>query len=354
MATIALPIRRLGASSTTFPLFLGVLGTVVAMLGTSWDVSWHRMIGRDTFWSAPHLGMYAGVALNGLAALVATAGAITGRPTVGRELRIGPLRAELGFAFVGIGAAGVILSAPVDDAWHRAFGRDVDIWSAPHLVAIAFAGLIYVGWILVLGRGTVPVPESVRRGLRFGFLGALAGIAGFSMNFYYMQAVTREAFFYPLLVAALLPVVFAAAQALEDERWAATITAVAYTAIALTIYAVLELTGWRPPAFPPLVVVGVLAVDLVRRRTRSPLALGVAFMVPFVAAEWIRMLVFPPAPPVAQIAADPRGASVFFFYYGQALARPWTSAWPVAAMAVGSVVAALSWSVGRRVGAKLR
>src|SRR5258705_4755977 len=34
--------------------------------GVQWDIQWHVLIGRDTFWIAPHLMTYAGVTLAGL------------------------------------------------------------------------------------------------------------------------------------------------------------------------------------------------------------------------------------------------------------------------------------------------
>src|SRR5438046_6442511 len=36
---------------------------VVASWGVQWDIQWHTLIGRDSFWIAPHLMTYAGVAV---------------------------------------------------------------------------------------------------------------------------------------------------------------------------------------------------------------------------------------------------------------------------------------------------
>ena len=41
-------------------VWLAVAAACVALVGAVWDVSWHRTLGRDTFWSAPHLLLYAG------------------------------------------------------------------------------------------------------------------------------------------------------------------------------------------------------------------------------------------------------------------------------------------------------
>src|SRR5438552_177204 len=135
MATIALPLRGvvIARTSTAIPLIVGLIGTLLSWFGSGWDVSWHRLFGRDTFWSTPHLFIYVGVALWGVAALIASATAMAGRPIRGRALVVGPLRAELGLALIGVGALVTILAGPFDNLWHAVFGRDVDIWSPLHI-----------------------------------------------------------------------------------------------------------------------------------------------------------------------------------------------------------------------------
>jgi len=140
MATIAAsPLRRVDVarSDTLLPLIVGLAGTLLSWFGSGWDVSWHRMFGRDTFWSTPHLFIYVGVALWGVAAIIATGTAMAGRRIRGRALVVGPFRAELGLGLIGIGALVTILAGPFDNLWHSLFGRDVDIWSPPHLAGIA-------------------------------------------------------------------------------------------------------------------------------------------------------------------------------------------------------------------------
>ena len=353
MATLALPLRRsaLAGSSTLVPLVIGTIGTLLSWLGSGWDVSWHRMFGRDTFWSMPHVFIYVGVTLWGVAAIVATVTAIAGRPIRGRALRVGALRAELGLALVGVGALVTVLAGPFDEAWHAAFGRDVDIWSPPHLAGIAGGVVGLLGWIAAFSPGVFPISERLRRFLRLVTLGNLCAISIFALNFYYVSAVTREAFFYPLLVIALIPATLGLATFALPGRWAATLVAGAYTAIAILGYALLAGAGWRPPAFPPLVLAGAIAVDLLRARHAPPLILGLAFAVAFVAAELVRMTLFaPPAPTSLLGGAEPRLGALFFVYYEHAVARPWLSAWPLVAAFAGAPLAAVSWIAGRRVG----
>ena len=359
MATIALPLRarRAAVSGTTIPLALGLVGVALTWFGAAWDVSWHRLIGRDTFWSVPHLFLYGGISLWGLASLVATITAMRGRPVRGRELRVGPLRSELGLALVGIAAAIVIASAPFDDAWHRMFGRDVDIWSPPHLAGVAGSALAFVGWSVAFAPGVFAIPEGIRRFLRALMLANICAVFVFGMNFYYIMAVTREAFFYPLAVALTIPAALAFGAALIGGRYGATITAATYTGAALVTYTILAGGGWLAPAFPPLFLAGAIAVDLLRMRggrLAHPLVLGAGFMTAFVVAELVRMVLFPATPPSGTgSGVDPRGTALYYQYYGQALARPWLSLWPLAAAIVGAPIAAASWRVGRQSAAVL-
>ncbi|HEY5002211.1 MAG TPA: hypothetical protein VII61_03605, partial [Ktedonobacteraceae bacterium] len=45
--------------------FVALLGSIIFILGTSWDVQWHLLIGRDRTLIPPHLMMLSGVALSG-------------------------------------------------------------------------------------------------------------------------------------------------------------------------------------------------------------------------------------------------------------------------------------------------
>src|SRR5579862_3257420 len=42
-----------------------VVGAVSIVVGVIWDISWHRTIGRDTFWTPAHLAIYLGGLLGG-------------------------------------------------------------------------------------------------------------------------------------------------------------------------------------------------------------------------------------------------------------------------------------------------
>jgi hypothetical protein len=44
-----------------------VIAATSAVVGVMWDISWHRSIGRDTFWTPAHLAIYLGGVLAGAA-----------------------------------------------------------------------------------------------------------------------------------------------------------------------------------------------------------------------------------------------------------------------------------------------
>jgi len=114
---------------------VGVLGGLVALTGTYWDDAWHTDRGRDAFLAPPHLVLYAGVTV-AIAGILVVAGAVRG--------------ARPGGLVVGIvGGAAVLVSAPIDEAWHAAFGRDAVLWSPPHLFAVAASVMLACGVLAV-------------------------------------------------------------------------------------------------------------------------------------------------------------------------------------------------------------
>src|SRR5437667_9973619 len=54
--------------SGTVPWFLYAVlfASTSVIVGVTWDISWHRTIGRDTFWTPAHLAIYLGGIVAGL------------------------------------------------------------------------------------------------------------------------------------------------------------------------------------------------------------------------------------------------------------------------------------------------
>src|SRR5579872_6098866 len=57
-ATVSLPANIPNSRATPWYVWASVLAVTSAMVGTHWDISWHRSIGRDTFWTPAHVAIY--------------------------------------------------------------------------------------------------------------------------------------------------------------------------------------------------------------------------------------------------------------------------------------------------------
>jgi hypothetical protein len=112
---------------------------LIAGWGVQWDIQWHVRIGRDSFWIAPHVMTYAGVA----ATVLLSFGVLAWdtwrrrRTAVARdEISVMGIVGTPGFHLSAWGIALTVLAAPIDDLWHRLFGIDVTLWSPPHLLGL--------------------------------------------------------------------------------------------------------------------------------------------------------------------------------------------------------------------------
>ncbi|HEY8476167.1 MAG TPA: hypothetical protein VIN09_04805 [Chloroflexota bacterium] len=341
-------------------LWLAVGSSVLSYAGAVWDVSWHRTVGRDTFWSPPHLVLYAGVLAGlGVAVWPLAESALRPRRFPGPSWRVGALSLSAGFLLATIGRLVTLLSAPFDDLWHLLYGRDVDIWSPPHLTGLLGNAIALTGWTMALmpwlAGSKARSPGGTPSAVFAFFLGNLLYTGWFSLNWYHMVSASRDALLYPSLVGlALLPFLTAAGHA-SQTRWGATAAAAAFVGFAIVPIAALDVVGWRAPAFPPLLVVPALGLDLLRRASpRLPgsaatVAEGVAFALLFVAVEFLRMAVAPPPLPPGGLAARVVGP-----YLVAAAERPWTL--PSVATALPTVLLAsvVGATVGRLVAALLR
>src|SRR5438876_11221432 len=133
-------------------LWAAALAVTSAYIGGYWDISWHRSIGRDTFWSPPHMAIYACGVLAGISSgyLILTTTFGRNRALADVGVRIWGFTAPLG-AFIGAwGGLAMLVSAPFDDWWHNAYGLDVRIISPPHMVLAAGFFGIELGAVMLL------------------------------------------------------------------------------------------------------------------------------------------------------------------------------------------------------------
>jgi len=309
--------------------------------GVQWDIQWHVLIGRDSFWIPPHLLTYAGVG----AAVLLSFGVLLWETSRGTgPVRIVGLSGTRGFHLAAWGIAVTILAAPVDDLWHRLFGLDVTLWSPPHLMGLLGAAINAAG-CLVIAREVYPA-GGLSRLAAMVFSGALLYatlhlVLDPSFRMAYLYGGVRYHTF-AILASILLPLALVPAARLTANRWAPVLVLVLVVAMGMagqriarvgfeivqpvsviedeiandptSPIAVATIMGRKNGTTPgrvggwPLMVMGigpVLALSLVDARTR-PLAATLAFgIVLFGVASWLlpgRPALAPMAPGLAPSA----------------------------------------------------
>ena len=110
-----------------------------AVLAGTWDAWWHGALGRESFWSPPHLLLYSSVIV---AVCLGLYGYFQSKEKRWRNLALILLL--------------IPISGPFDELWHRAFGVEdlsspLIIWSPPHL-AIVFSLIASMVFLLSILR----------------------------------------------------------------------------------------------------------------------------------------------------------------------------------------------------------
>jgi hypothetical protein len=303
-------------------IWLSVAGVTSAMIGVHWDISWHRSIGRDTFWTPPHLaiqlcGVIAGITC-GYLILSTTLAQSQSRVA---SVNILGFRGPLGAFLCAWGGFAMIASAPFDDWWHNAYGLDVKILSPPHVVLALGMVAVEVGahWLIVarMNRERTRLLEWLSLYvLGMILVAALMLVFEFTHRVFLHLAVSYRA------ICILTPLVLAIAARTTRLRWAATIAAGVYTAFLLGMLWILplfpaqpklgpvlhEVTQFIPGGFPLLIMIPAFVLDLMWprlagwRRWQQALILGSLFFVVLVAAQW----------PFADFLQSPAARNAFF------------------------------------------
>lgn len=240
-------------------------GAMSALAGGYWDDAWHTERGRDEFFIAPHIAIYAGIATAG-GALTLWALLTARAHGPGAVWRHKPLALAL------VSVAVTLASGPIDNAWHIAFGRDSVIWSAPHMLGIA--GTLALGAALLAelaGR-----PERWGRPLTVVAGALVLASAGFVGVEYDTDVPQFATIFYLPALGFAASVGLVLVRAASDARWAATVSAAVYTAFVLGVSGILALVDFPPPALPLLVVPAVV-VDAAMRRRWHPALTAAAY-----------------------------------------------------------------------------
>ena len=291
-------------------LWCSALAVTSAYVGGYWDISWHRSIGRDSFWSAPHMAIYGCGVLAAISSAYLILTTTLGRMTPVREasVRIWGLSGPLGSFLAAWGGVAMLVSAPFDNWWHNAYGLDVRIISPPHMVLAAGFFGIELGTIMLLlafmNRATAEERPALQR--LFLYVGGVAVSESLLIKLEYIaRPDMHSALFYIVAVLGTLGILTTAAVA-SRQRWACTTMAAVYTGFGMAFLWILplfpaqpklgpvyrQITHFIPWEFPLLIIVPAFAIDLILQRTTTwrpivrALAAGVAFLAVFIAVQW--------------------------------------------------------------------
>jgi hypothetical protein len=303
-------------------LWFGALAVTSASIGGAWDVSWHRSIGRDTFWTPAHLAIQAcgvmAAIICGYLMLVNT----FGRPRKQRakeqraaSVNVLGFRAPLGAFIAAWGGIAMITSAPFDNWWHAAYGLDVKIVSPPHTLLILGIRAVSVGILFLIlaamNRAMAddsPTGEQTYKRLQRLFLyvgGLIVSGQMFFLIEYTWDVQLHSAIAY-IAMGIGLPLVFAILSQASRYKWAATSTAAVYMILAIAEILILPLfpaqpklgpvfnpvTHFVPAKFPILLFVPALALDLLWQKTTTwkpwkvALTSGFLFIAVLTIVEW--------------------------------------------------------------------
>jgi len=306
--TIAAPEQtRERATALPWYVVAMAIGATSVVVGVLWDISWHKTIGRDTFWTPAHMAIYLGGLIGGFGggwlALKTTFGGDAA--TRDAAVRFWGFRAPLGAWLTIWGAIAMLTSAPFDDWWHNAYGLDVEILSPPHTVLAMGIIAIVIG-ALLLALAEQNRSPSRRTAFAYCYVaGMLVASIAILASEYTTTNRHHSSIFYGVVCGAF-PLLLVGAARASKLRWPATSAAAVYTGIYVAMILILPLfpaepllgpiytpvDSMVPPFFPMLLIVPAFFIDVLLRRLgterpwRSALVLAPVFFATFLVAQW--------------------------------------------------------------------
>jgi hypothetical protein len=335
------PMDYVVATRANVPWYVwcGVVAVASASIGGAWDVSWHRSIGRDTFWTPAHMAIYAcGV----LAAVIC--GYLIFATTFGRSAQMKAasvsvlgFRAPLGAFIAAWGGIAMLTSAPFDNWWHAAYGLDVKIVSPPHTLLILGIRGVAVGVLfLILAAMNRAAEAGVAGEQTFKALQRLFLLLGGLMvggQMFFLMEYTWDVSLHSVSAYVAMgigvPVVLAMVSQASRYRWAATIAATVYTIFVISEILILPLfaaspklgpvffpvTHFVPAKFPILILAPAFALDLLWQRTRAWRTWQVALASGFVFVAVVALVEWPFATFLLSKASENRFFGTIYFDY---------------------------------------
>jgi len=315
------------APARAIPLHLTavIVGATSLLIGLIWDISWHRSVGRDTFWTPAHMMIYFGGTLAGLSCgWRVLANSFWERDLHQNDgVRIWKFfTGPIGGWICIWGAFAMLTSAPFDDWWHNAYGLDVEILSPPHVVLLAGLLGILIGAQVMAASAQNSEGYSAARATVVAFAGGvLLTLAMIAITEYTFIERAHTATFYTV-TGGVIAVCLVAASRASKLRWPATVTALFYMAIMAAQVWILPLfpatpklgpighplTELVPLDFPLFLLAPAFMIDLVLRRMAkrsdwlTAIVLGLVVVTALAAAQW----------PFASLQATEIGRHPFF------------------------------------------
>ena len=313
MATLARPLSPAAEKTAHIPWYLwcSTLAVTSVSIGAHWDVSWHRSIGRDTFWTPAHIAIYLCGVLAGIACgyLIFSTTFWGGAQARAGSVRVLGFSGPLGAFLSAWGGIAMLTSAPFDNWWHNAYGLDVKIISPPHtLLVIGVFGVEIGTLFLIMSAMNRAEGRALFRPLQ-GLLLYLAGLMLVLTMFFRMEYTwdirLHSAGAY-LSVSIGVPLYYAAVWKAARHRWAATWMTVIYMLFLIGAILILPLfpaepklgpvfqqvTHFVPPKFPLLLIVPAVLLDLLwgrigdRNKLLAAAISGPVFILSLVAIQW--------------------------------------------------------------------
>jgi hypothetical protein len=315
-----------------------LVGAAVFLIGGTWDISWHVVAGRESFWSPPHFALYLGIVL------IFAAG-VHGLAKAWRH-RVAP---TAGATIGATGATVSLASAPLDDFWHRVYGLDVTIWSAPHLLLIGGVALAVFGAVVTGARShrhrTLPAPWlpfdapwTVSTAAVIVGGGLMIGVSGVVVAEFDFDVARSAIVWHPPILVGIASFGMALVARASRRTGGALLAAASYTLCRVAVdWVQRALVLPRPDV--PLVLVAAVAFEAVvaiaraRWPGRTPGAMvaaggGAATAILLVAAQW---------PYTTALAGAVWSASVLAHATAPAIL-------------VASIAGWVGWAIGRRIG----
>jgi hypothetical protein len=275
------------AGEAVWPLWFALGSSLAAAFGVHWDIAWHRSIGRDAFWTPPHVAIYSAAILGAVAALAQVLPATFGRRgDHAAAVRVLGFRGPLGAFIAAWGGVTMLASAPFDNWWHNAYGLDVKILSPPHIVLALGLLALHLGALVMVAGAANRTDDAARRRLLETLILIVGGNMLVALMTLFMEKTVRPYMhggsFY-VIVGLAVPVILAGVQGATGRRWAGATASVAYSVFLLALLwtfplvpaqpklgpVLVPVTNLIPPEFPLLLLPAAMALDAWSWRRRA-------------------------------------------------------------------------------------